>query len=411
MKKIIKEKIRENILLEYSVSPFNLSSSTNREIKYGFNVNGINFTVYFTREMDNDWDVSFLDDEQDITKTIKSLGNDINFLNNVLYTVIEICDDAVKRFKIENLSFFGVYETGKDDNNRLKSSIRTNLFKRVFYQKYPNHKDAISTEFNTTTIDVTKIYPELFREKNITETNKIIGGKADKLSVNDIAKKFKVPTSKIKNQITKGIKVELEHTNDKQKALEIVMDHLTEFPDYYDRLIKMEKQANKEINENTKSLIKRLIRENLNTDIFTEEYFKQRIPFLKEYKFFNRKNGIEAQRVIFHENVKKMFGNEILLFPQFNVSSEFIYYKHQINELVFHNFILKNKFHFIQPDNMDDLEYRVFNLAMNQVNEKLSYSYETDSLDENELNKIINDLNETFFKIEKFSEDNNTSLF
>ena len=48
---------------------------------------------------------------------------------------------------------------------------------------------------------------------------------------------------------------------------------------------------------------------------------------------------------------------------------------------------------------------------MNQVSEKLSYSYETDSLDENELNKIINDLNETFFKIEKFSEDNNTSLF
>lgn len=38
-----------------------------------------------------------------------------------------------------------------------------------------------------------------------------------------------------------GIKVELEHTNDRQTAENIAKDHLNEIPDYYSRLIKMEK--------------------------------------------------------------------------------------------------------------------------------------------------------------------------
>jgi hypothetical protein len=61
----------------------------------------------------------------------------------------------------------------------------------------------------------------------------------------------------------------MEHTTDKEKATEIATDHISEFPDYYDRLNKMEKKAVKDfkssdITENTKTLIKRLIRENLN---------------------------------------------------------------------------------------------------------------------------------------------------
>jgi hypothetical protein len=100
--------------------------------------------------------------------------------------------------------------------------------------------------------------------ESINEINKLVGGKADKLTIQDIANKFKVPVSKIENQMKKGLGVEMEHTNDREKATEIVMDHLSEFPDYYDRLIKMEKQADKEINENTKTLIKNRLRESLN---------------------------------------------------------------------------------------------------------------------------------------------------
>lgn len=44
-------------------------------------------------------------------------------------------------------------------------------------------------------------------------------------------------------QILKGIKIELEHTDDPMKAVEIAMDHLEEISDYYDRLEKMEAEA------------------------------------------------------------------------------------------------------------------------------------------------------------------------
>ena len=98
--------------------------------------------------------------------------------------------------------------------------------------------------------------------------NKLKGGKSDKLSLKDIADKFDVPVTSIKKQIEKGIKVEMEHTSDKEKAREIATDHVSEFADYYDRLDKMENKASKDwkvkdVTENTKSLIKRLIRENL----------------------------------------------------------------------------------------------------------------------------------------------------
>ena len=96
--------------------------------------------------------------------------------------------------------------------------------------------------------------------------NTIKGGKADKMTTKDIADKFKVSVDKIQSQIQKGIKIEMEHTDDKEKATEIAMDHVTEFPNYYDRLIKMEKATEKKfktVNESQRKLIKRLLREEI----------------------------------------------------------------------------------------------------------------------------------------------------
>ena len=105
---------------------------------------------------------------------------------------------------------------------------------------------------------------------NVDESTKntIKGGKADNLSLKNIADKFGVTIEQIKSQVQKGIQIEMEHTDDKEKAAEIATDHISEFPDYYDRLEKMENKASKEtktkqMNENTKSLIKRLLRENI----------------------------------------------------------------------------------------------------------------------------------------------------
>lgn len=117
-------------------------------------------------------------------------------------------------------------------------------------------------------INADKSNQSIEKMENINESNKLKGGKSDKLSQEDIAKKFHVTLSKIKTQINKGIKIEMEHTNDREKAREIATDHVSEYADYYDRLKDMEKKADnywkaKGISEDSKSLIKRLIRENL----------------------------------------------------------------------------------------------------------------------------------------------------
>lgn len=51
------------------------------------------------------------------------------------------------------------------------------------------------------------------------------------------------------DQLIMGIKVEQEHTTDKYLALEITIDHLAEFPDYYTRLHEMEETAEQEAAE------------------------------------------------------------------------------------------------------------------------------------------------------------------
>jgi hypothetical protein len=55
-----------------------------------------------------------------------------------------------------------------------------------------------------------------------------------------IAKKHKVSIKEIESQLKAGIKVEMEHTDDKEEAEKIALDHLNERPDYYTRLKKVE---------------------------------------------------------------------------------------------------------------------------------------------------------------------------
>lgn len=77
------------------------------------------------------------------------------------------------------------------------------------------------------------------KKKEMSE-EKLKGGKSDKKTINDIAKKHKTNLDSIKKQLIKGMKVEIEHTKDKKVAQEIAMDHLYEDPKYYDKLKKIE---------------------------------------------------------------------------------------------------------------------------------------------------------------------------
>jgi len=57
--------------------------------------------------------------------------------------------------------------------------------------------------------------------------------------------KGKKPKDFNKTQLKVGTKVEMEHTNNKTLAQRIAMDHLTEYPDYYKELKKMESKLDK----------------------------------------------------------------------------------------------------------------------------------------------------------------------
>ena len=61
-------------------------------------------------------------------------------------------------------------------------------------------------------------------------------------TIRSVAKKHGVSIDQIKQQLAKGIKVEMEHTTHQDVAHEIALDHLGEEPDYYDKLEKVEKQ-------------------------------------------------------------------------------------------------------------------------------------------------------------------------
>jgi len=91
---------------------------------------------------------------------------------------------------------------------------------------------------------VDKILAEMMGDKPGCDTKK-------PKKLNAIAKKHKVSIESLEKQLQKGIKVEMEHTKNKDLAEMIALHHLDEIPDYYSRLNKMEKgvQMNEDLRD------------------------------------------------------------------------------------------------------------------------------------------------------------------
>jgi hypothetical protein len=97
-------------------------------------------------------------------------------------------------------------------------------------------QDAMTTEFALNRLVAPNLDTIELKEKK----QSLSGGLADKLSLDDIAKKHKVKITDLKHQLNLGMKTEMEHTDNKKKAKEIAMDHLVEDPKYYEKLKKIE---------------------------------------------------------------------------------------------------------------------------------------------------------------------------
>lgn len=68
----------------------------------------------------------------------------------------------------------------------------------------------------------------------------ILNGLAKNKSLEDIAVKHNVSTNDLQKELTRGIKIEHEHTKKADVAKQIAMDHLWEDPKYYTKLSKIE---------------------------------------------------------------------------------------------------------------------------------------------------------------------------
>lgn len=105
----------------------------------------------------------------------------------------------------------------------------------------------------------------LFTKEETKEANKLKGGLSDGMTLMDIAKKhskdkmaktqsperIKKMYQHLSKQLEKGLKIETEHTKDKSKAREIVMDHLAEDPNYYTKLKKLEESTGETVEATT----------------------------------------------------------------------------------------------------------------------------------------------------------------
>lgn len=146
---------------------------------------------------------------------------------------------------------------------------------------------------------------------------------------------------------------------------------------------------------------------------YNAAYFMQRIPFLKIMNDLSDNRRVFFQKFDYNENVELIMGDNIVTFPQFNTSMEFSYMKDILNgDRYRHMFYVKNRVNIIPPkteDHKEKLTFRVFTMAMKMTNEQMDYHgdfiTETPTLSEEQINKIINDINKTYFEFEEFITD------
>jgi hypothetical protein len=140
----------------------------------------------------------------------------------------------------------------KQTNIKLNSNIVGDALK--YQQDMKEDKKKIESQEATGASSAGQYSAPLFTKEETKESEKLKGGLADTSSLYDIAAKhvedktvkkqsperISKMLSHLTQQLIKGIKVEMEHTDDVKVAKEIAMDHLAEDPNYYTKLKRIE---------------------------------------------------------------------------------------------------------------------------------------------------------------------------
>lgn len=180
MKIILTESQLNNLLLEYEVAPFkDITKSAHNgpldRLDYRFELNGLIYIVLFIKVKGrNAFEVSFsYNADSSIasgTRGIYGANKDIKHLNSVLYTVMEIVKDAVKKYKIRMIEFEGGRERGE---SFLQQTTRSRIYQRFIDNTF--NRDAVTHKGNYSYIDMTKVYPEVFENEPMSKIDELFG--------------------------------------------------------------------------------------------------------------------------------------------------------------------------------------------------------------------------------------------
>ena len=161
MKYIIKQLLREHLLLEGQAYPFQQTDKNKHGVQYEFNADNIPYIVTLvTDEQKEAYELGFnVAGAEDVAHRTKK---DITHLNNILATVDDIVKDATYNNRIKKIIFQGARDNS-DSNIPFIDPLRLKTYLRYLKQHHPNaiiDKD----KFGTVSIPMKSIYPEVFQD-------------------------------------------------------------------------------------------------------------------------------------------------------------------------------------------------------------------------------------------------------
>jgi hypothetical protein len=137
----------------------------------------------------------------------------------------------------------------KTNPKKLIKAIKSGDYHRPLILKMGDRYILIAGNTRLCTAAAMGVNPKVFIGEigeDVNESEQLKGGLSDNKSLIQIAKKHDAKNyyhidnmvQSLKKELEMGIKIEMEHTDDKDKAKEIAMDHLWENPSYYTKLKK-----------------------------------------------------------------------------------------------------------------------------------------------------------------------------
>lgn len=200
-----------------------------------------------------------------IASEINKLGGGVNFSDDGNCTVVEkkakggkVGSDIPARYKAMGFTQVGKMETSTVKGKKwMVLAKKGNKYKVVHggyegMEDFSQHHDPERREKfwqrmgGKNSKKANDPFSPLYWHKKFgtwKEGGQLTGGLSKGKSISDIARMHKTSTAQIISQLSKGVNVEMEHTNDHNTAKKIAMDHLVEDATYYDKLEKMEKPS------------------------------------------------------------------------------------------------------------------------------------------------------------------------